>query len=213
MRKVFPEAMAADYREGHPRISRALERSTTFLSLVSLIALIVGALGVATAIHSHLQQRLDSIAILKCLGARSARDHAHLHPADHAARAGRRPGRRGGRGRRAGAVPASASQVFPVRQDRLEPVVRRGRNRRGDSGHAAVHHSAAAGDSQGQARPDLPARNGGAEAAVGRAPPESASVAVFRSRHSGRPGRSRRLAGRVGAHGRLLHRRPGCWRC
>ncbi len=73
MRKVFPEAMAADYREGHPRIARALERSTTFLSLVSLIALIVGALGVATAIHSHLQQRLDSIAILKCLGARSAR--------------------------------------------------------------------------------------------------------------------------------------------
>jgi putative ABC transport system permease protein len=73
MRQAFPEAMAADYREGHPRISRALERSTTFLSLVSLIALIVGALGVATAIHSHLQQRLDSIAILKCLGARSAR--------------------------------------------------------------------------------------------------------------------------------------------
>lgn len=73
MRKVFPDAMTADYREGHPRIGRALERSTTFLSLVSLIALIVGALGVATAIHSHLQQRLDSIAILKCLGARSAR--------------------------------------------------------------------------------------------------------------------------------------------
>jgi putative ABC transport system permease protein len=73
MRKVFPEAMAADSREGHPRISQALARSTTFLSLVSLIALIVGALGVATAIHSHIQQRLDSIAILKCLGARSAR--------------------------------------------------------------------------------------------------------------------------------------------
>jgi putative ABC transport system permease protein len=72
LRKAFPEAMVADYREGHPFITRALERSTTFLSLVSLIALIVGALGVATAIHSHLQQRLDTIAILKCLGARSA---------------------------------------------------------------------------------------------------------------------------------------------
>jgi putative ABC transport system permease protein len=71
LRKAFPEAMVADYREGHPFITRALERSTTFLSLVSLIALIVGALGVATAIHSHLQQRLDTIAILKCLGARS----------------------------------------------------------------------------------------------------------------------------------------------
>lgn len=73
LRKAFPEALVADYREGHPFITRALERSTTFLSLVSLIALIVGALGVATAIHSHLQQRLDTIAILKCLGARSGR--------------------------------------------------------------------------------------------------------------------------------------------
>jgi len=72
LRKAFPDALVADYREGHPFITRALERSTTFLSLVSLIALIVGALGVATAIHSHLQQRLDTIAILKCLGARSA---------------------------------------------------------------------------------------------------------------------------------------------
>ncbi len=42
-----------------------------FLSLVSLIALIVGALGVAMAIDAHLQQKLDSIAIMKCIGARS----------------------------------------------------------------------------------------------------------------------------------------------
>jgi len=72
LKRVFPEAMVADYRESHPIIRRALERSTTFLSLVSLIALVVGALGVATAIHAHMQQRLDSIAIMKCLGARSS---------------------------------------------------------------------------------------------------------------------------------------------
>lgn len=71
LKRVFPEAMVADYRESHPIIRRSLERSTTFLSLVSLIALVVGALGVATAIHAHMQQRLDSIAIMKCLGARS----------------------------------------------------------------------------------------------------------------------------------------------
>jgi len=68
---VFRQAQVVDYRETHPAITRALDRSTTFLSLVSLIALIVGALGVATSIHSHLQQRLDSIAIMKCLGGRS----------------------------------------------------------------------------------------------------------------------------------------------
>ncbi|MFN7999135.1 MAG: FtsX-like permease family protein [Bryobacteraceae bacterium] len=73
LKRAFPEGMIADYRETHPIITRGLDRSTTFLSLISLIALIVGALGVATAMHAHLQQKMDSIAILKCLGARSGR--------------------------------------------------------------------------------------------------------------------------------------------
>lgn len=72
MRNTFREALITDYRETHPFITRALDRATTFLSLVSMIALIVGALGVAMAIHSHIQQRLDTIAIMKCIGARSA---------------------------------------------------------------------------------------------------------------------------------------------
>lgn len=71
MRNSFREALITDYRETHPFITRALDRATTFLSLVSMIALIVGALGVAMAIHSHIQQRLDTIAIMKCIGARS----------------------------------------------------------------------------------------------------------------------------------------------
>ena len=32
----------------------------------------IGALGVATAIQAHLQQKMDSIAVMKCLGAKSA---------------------------------------------------------------------------------------------------------------------------------------------
>jgi putative ABC transport system permease protein len=71
LKRTFPEGLIADYRETHPIITRGLDRSTTFLSMISLIALIVGALGVATAMHAHLQQKMDSIAILKCLGARS----------------------------------------------------------------------------------------------------------------------------------------------
>src|SRR5262249_23952724 len=70
LRRTFPEAQVIDYRETHPTITHGLDRATTFLSLVSLIALIVGALGVATAMHSHLQQRMDGIAIMRCLGAR-----------------------------------------------------------------------------------------------------------------------------------------------
>ena len=71
LKGAFPEATLADYTETHPIITRGLDRATTFLSLIGLIALVIGALGVATAMHGHLQQRLDSIAVMKCVGARS----------------------------------------------------------------------------------------------------------------------------------------------
>jgi putative ABC transport system permease protein len=72
LKQAFPEATIADYRETHPIITRGLDRSTTFLSLIGLIALVIGAMGVASAMHGHLQQKLDSIAAMKCMGARSA---------------------------------------------------------------------------------------------------------------------------------------------
>src|SRR5450432_2812928 len=72
LKRTFPEATIADYRETHPIITRGLDRSTTFLSLIGLIALVIGAMGVASAMHGHLQQKLDSIAVMKCIGARSA---------------------------------------------------------------------------------------------------------------------------------------------
>lgn len=71
LKAVFPEALITDYRETHPLITRGLDRSTMFLSLVSLIALIVGAIGVGMAMHSHLQQKMDTIAVMKSIGARS----------------------------------------------------------------------------------------------------------------------------------------------
>ncbi|PWU09351.1 MAG: ABC transporter permease [Terriglobia bacterium] len=71
LKRTFPEATLADYRETHPIITRGLDRSTTFLSLIGLIALVIGAMGVASAMHGHLQLRLDSIAIMKCVGGRS----------------------------------------------------------------------------------------------------------------------------------------------
>lgn len=71
LKHALPEATLADYTETHPIITRGLDRATTFLSLIGLIALVIGALGVASAMHGHLQQRLDSIAVMKCVGARS----------------------------------------------------------------------------------------------------------------------------------------------
>jgi putative ABC transport system permease protein len=72
LKEAFPTALIADFRQVHPAISRGLESATTFLSLVSLIALIVGSLGVGMAMQAHLQQKLDSIAIMKAVGARSS---------------------------------------------------------------------------------------------------------------------------------------------
>jgi putative ABC transport system permease protein len=66
------QALIADYTQAHPLIEQGLRQSTIFLSLVSLVALVIGALGVATAIQAHLQQKMDSIAIMKCLGAKSS---------------------------------------------------------------------------------------------------------------------------------------------
>ena len=62
----------SDYRDPNPALSQGLERMANFLSLVGLLALLVGGLGVGTTIHTYVQQKLDSIAILKSLGGRSS---------------------------------------------------------------------------------------------------------------------------------------------
>jgi len=71
IRRTLPDAMIADFRESHPIITNGLDQATTFLSLISLIALIVGAIGVAMAMHAHLQQKMDHIAVMKSMGATS----------------------------------------------------------------------------------------------------------------------------------------------
>ncbi len=71
LKNALPEAVIADFHESHPIITAGLDRATVFLSLVSLIALIVGAIGVGMAMHAHLQQKLDHIAVMKSLGATS----------------------------------------------------------------------------------------------------------------------------------------------
>jgi putative ABC transport system permease protein len=61
----------SDYTETNPQLTRALDRSTRFLSLVSLIALIVAGLGVGATMQSHLRQKMSNIAFMKCIGGRS----------------------------------------------------------------------------------------------------------------------------------------------
>ena len=71
LEKLLPEAQVTDYRETNPALTQGLDRATSLLSLMSLVALVLGAVGVAMAMRAHLQQRLDTIAIMKSLGARS----------------------------------------------------------------------------------------------------------------------------------------------
>ncbi|HWZ32960.1 MAG TPA: FtsX-like permease family protein [Bryobacteraceae bacterium] len=71
IRRALPDAVIADFRQSHPIITNGLDQATTFLSLISLIAMIVGAIGVAMAMHAHLQQKMDHIAVMKSLGATS----------------------------------------------------------------------------------------------------------------------------------------------
>jgi putative ABC transport system permease protein len=65
------EAQVTDYREGNPALTEGLDRATAILSLICLVAMVLGAIGVAMAMHAHLEQRMDMLAILKAMGAGS----------------------------------------------------------------------------------------------------------------------------------------------
>ena len=50
-------------------LGAALDNLYRFLNLVGFISLLLGAVGVASAIQAHLQQKTKTVAILRCLGA------------------------------------------------------------------------------------------------------------------------------------------------
>jgi putative ABC transport system permease protein len=52
-----------------PQFERSVERFSQFLTLVGLATLLVGGVGVANAVASHLMRKRDTIATLKALGA------------------------------------------------------------------------------------------------------------------------------------------------
>lgn len=50
---------------------RAFDNLTRFLSLIGFIALLLGCVGVASAIHIYVREKIASIAILRCLGVKA----------------------------------------------------------------------------------------------------------------------------------------------
>ncbi len=73
--KQFPEAgwEIRTRDNASPQLERNIERFTQFLTLVGLTALLVGGVGVANAVRSHLERRRDTIATMKSLGATGTR--------------------------------------------------------------------------------------------------------------------------------------------
>ncbi|HKI86225.1 MAG TPA: ABC transporter permease, partial [Thermoanaerobaculia bacterium] len=58
------------YRNAQPAVGSAIDRVTRFLGLVALLTLLVSSIGVAQTIRAWLAERLDAIALLRCLGVR-----------------------------------------------------------------------------------------------------------------------------------------------
>jgi putative ABC transport system permease protein len=53
-------------------LDETLDQLGRYLGLVALIALLLGGLGVASAVHVFIRRKIETIAILRCLGATSA---------------------------------------------------------------------------------------------------------------------------------------------
>lgn len=51
------------------RLGRRYDNFGKFLNLVAFIALLLGCVGIASAVHIYIKEKLRSVAILKCLGA------------------------------------------------------------------------------------------------------------------------------------------------
>jgi len=57
--------------EDRNNLTQTLDRLGNYLGLVALMALLLGGLGVASAVSVFIRRKLDSIAVLRCLGASS----------------------------------------------------------------------------------------------------------------------------------------------
>ena len=51
------------------RLGRRYDNFGKFLNLVAFIALLLGCVGIASAVHIYIKEKLRSVAILKCIGA------------------------------------------------------------------------------------------------------------------------------------------------
>jgi putative ABC transport system permease protein len=82
---VKPEEFAADQRpifakagiristpgRNEERLSETIDQLSDFLALVGLVALLLGGIGVASGVHAFVMRKIDTVAVLRCVGATS----------------------------------------------------------------------------------------------------------------------------------------------
>ena len=76
VKKLEPrfEAADLDYRTVQSQkedTGKSFRDLTRFLALVGFVALLLGCIGVASAVHIYIKEKLNSIAILRCLGVKA----------------------------------------------------------------------------------------------------------------------------------------------
>ncbi len=59
-----------DIRDGRPEVRRSVVRAERFLVLSALVSVLLGGVAVAMASRRFLARHLDTVALMKCVGAR-----------------------------------------------------------------------------------------------------------------------------------------------
>ncbi|MGH9559260.1 MAG: ABC transporter permease, partial [Bryobacteraceae bacterium] len=73
LEEIFPSARVVDYTSRTPETAAIVGWVVPFLTMLGLLAIGFGALGIGVAIYFHLLRSVNTLAILKCLGATSRR--------------------------------------------------------------------------------------------------------------------------------------------
>lgn len=71
--KAQPLINVRSYRDAENRVAESFTQVENFLSLIGLIILVLGGIGISSVTRVFIQQKMKTIAVLKCLGGRNSR--------------------------------------------------------------------------------------------------------------------------------------------
>ncbi len=72
LRPLLPGGVVLDYQDVNQNIGLRIEGLAVFVSETALLALALGSMGLAIAVRQHIEQRVETFAMMKMVGARNA---------------------------------------------------------------------------------------------------------------------------------------------